>query len=77
MYSENMADACVYLMNLADDQIIPLLGQDCNDGLPPLVNISVGDDLTIAELVELVKRVRSCSTLCPMARQENLWMCPG
>ena len=37
MYSEDMADACVFLMNLADDQFIPLLGQDCNDGLPPLV----------------------------------------
>ena len=57
MYSEDMADACVFLMNLADDEFIPLLGQDCNDGLPPLVNIGVGDDLTIAELAKLVKQV--------------------
>jgi GDP-L-fucose synthase len=57
MYSEDMADACVYLMNLPNAQFIPLLGQDRNDGLPPLVNIGVGEDLTIRELAEAVKTV--------------------
>jgi len=57
MYSEDMADACVYLMSLPDEQFIPLLGQDRNDGLPPLVNIGVGHDLTIRELAETVKEV--------------------
>jgi GDP-L-fucose synthase len=57
MYSEDMADACVYLMGLPDAQFVPLLGQECNDGLPPLVNIGVGEDLTIAELAGLVKAV--------------------
>lgn len=57
MYSEDMADACVYLMSLPDEQFIPLLGQDRNDGLPPLVNIGVGHDLTIRELAETVKKV--------------------
>jgi len=57
LYSEDMADACVYLMNLVDAEFIPLLGQDRNDGLPPLVNIGCGEDLTIRELAELVKEV--------------------
>jgi GDP-L-fucose synthase len=57
MYSEDMADACIHLMNLPDEQFIPLLGQDRNDGLPPLVNIGVGHDLTIRELAETVKKV--------------------
>jgi len=57
MYSEDMADACVYLMTLPDAQFTPLLGQDRNDGLPPLVNIGVGEDLTIRELAETVKQV--------------------
>jgi len=57
MYSEDMADACVYLMALPDAQFTPLLGQDRNDGLPPLVNIGVGEDLTIRELAETVKQV--------------------
>jgi len=57
MYSEDMADACVYLMALPDEQFTLLLGQDRNDGLPPLVNIGVGEDLTIRELAETVKQV--------------------
>ena len=54
LYSEDMADACVYLMNLPDEKFVPLLGQDRNDGLPPLMNIGVGHDLTIRELAETV-----------------------
>lgn len=57
IYSEDMADACVFLMNLPDAQFQPLLGQDRNDGLAPLVNIGVGHDLTIRELAETVKDV--------------------
>jgi GDP-L-fucose synthase len=57
LYSEDMADACVHLMNLPEALFVPLLGQDRNDGLPPLVNIGVGDDLTIRELAEIVKQV--------------------
>ena len=57
LYSEDMADACVHLMNLPDAQFVPLLGQDRNDGLPPLMNIGVGHDLAIRELAETVKDV--------------------
>src|SRR5574340_1490816 len=57
LYSEDMADACVHLMNLPDAQFVSLLGQDRNDGLPPLINIGVGHDLSIRELAETVKDV--------------------
>jgi len=57
MYSDDMADACVFLMGLEDEKFMPLLGQDRNDGLAPLVNIGVGKDLTIAELAAMVKKV--------------------
>ena len=55
LYSEDMADACIYLMNLADEQYQPLLASSHNDGLPPVINIGVGADVTIKELAELVK----------------------
>jgi len=54
LYSDDMADACVYLMNLPDEPFVPLLGQDRNDGLAPVVNIGVGHDISIRELAETV-----------------------
>lgn len=57
LYSDDMAEACVFVMNLADAQYQPLLAADHNDGLPPLLNLGSGSDLTIVELAHLVKEV--------------------
>ena len=64
LYSEDMAVACVYLMNLPDAQYQTLLGSDeAKTGIfmPPLVNIGVGEDITIKELAETVKRTMGYS----------------
>ena len=60
LYSEDMADACVFLMNLSEDKYVSLLGSDeAKTGKfePPLVNLGVGEDLSIRELAETVKKV--------------------
>ena len=57
MYVDDMADACVHLMSMPDAQYRPLLASDRNDGLPPMVNIGVGVDLTIAELATEIAQV--------------------
>ena len=57
LYSDDMAKACVFVMNLSDAQFQPLLAADRNDGLPPLLNLGSGSDLTIAELANLIKDV--------------------
>ena len=60
LYSEDMADACVFLMQLPDDKFDTLMGSDeASTGIfmPPLVNIGVGDDLTIKQLAETVATV--------------------
>lgn len=60
LYSEDMADACVFLSNLPDDKYESLLGSDESKSgkfEPPLVNIGVGEDVTIKELAETVKQV--------------------
>jgi len=60
LYSDDMADACVFLMRLPDAQFDALLGSDeAKTGvfMPPLVNIGVGHDLTIRELAEMIRAV--------------------
>lgn len=54
MFVDDMADACVHLMSMPAAQFEPLLARDRNDGLPPMVNIGVGEDVTIAQLAALV-----------------------
>ncbi len=53
LYSEDMADACIFLLEQGEDILSSLL----NDEKPPLVNIGCGEDLTIKELAELVADV--------------------
>ena len=57
LYSDDMAEACVFVMNLSDEKFKPLLAADRNDGLPPLLNLGSGSDLAIAELANLIKEV--------------------
>jgi len=60
MYSEDMADACIHLIKLPDAVFDTLLGSDeaaTGVFMPPVVNIGVGEDLTIRELAETVREV--------------------
>lgn len=53
LYSDDLAGACVFLMNLPEEQYSALL----NETQPPLINIGTGEDVTIRELAELVAEV--------------------
>jgi GDP-L-fucose synthase len=53
LYSDDLAEACVFLMNLSDEKFDSLLRAD----EPPLLNIGTGEDLTIRELAELICRI--------------------
>ena len=53
LYSDDLAEACVFLMNLPEDRFCSLL----NSKGAPLINIGTGEDLSIRELAELVCRV--------------------
>ncbi|CAN0469200.1 unnamed protein product, partial [Phaeothamnion confervicola] len=60
LYSEDMAEACVFLMNLPDDKFESLLGSDemvSGRFEPPLINVGFGSDVTIRELAETVREV--------------------
>ena len=53
LYSDDLAEACCYLMNLDDARFSSLLSEDH----PPLINIGTGEDVTIRELAETVARI--------------------
>lgn len=60
LFSDDMAEACVFLMNLPDDRWQALLGSDESVSgrfEPPLINIGIGEDVTIAELAATVAQV--------------------
>ncbi len=53
LHSDDMADACVYLMTLPEEQYTSLL----TPHTAPLINIGCGEDITIHDLAQLVKEV--------------------
>jgi GDP-L-fucose synthase len=53
LYSDDLAQACVFLLNLDEARYGSLLLEDA----PPLINIGTGEDVTIRELAETVARV--------------------
>jgi len=53
LYSDDLAEACVFLMNLPDDEFSGLL----TSSIPPLINVGTGEDVTIREVAEIVSRV--------------------
>lgn len=53
LYSDDLAQACVFLMNLPDAKYDSLLRED----EPPLLNVGTGEDLTIRELAAAICKV--------------------
>ncbi len=53
LFSDDLAAACVHLLNLPDKNFSDLLLGD----VPPLVNIGTGEDVTIEELAKLIAMV--------------------
>lgn len=60
MHSDDMAAACLHLMGLGDAEFDALLGSDeavSGRFEPPLINVGVGEDLSILELAHTIARV--------------------
>jgi GDP-L-fucose synthase len=59
LYSEDAADACVFLMNLSDEKLKSIV---TDEEIPPVVNIGCGQDQTIREIAELIAEVVGCDS---------------
>lgn len=53
LYSDDMAEACIYLISLPDEEFGKLL----TESTAPLINVGCGSDMTIRELVRTVQAV--------------------
>jgi len=51
LYSEDMADACLFLINLPDEQFVAIAS---NQHEPPLINVGWGEDVSICELAAMI-----------------------
>lgn len=54
LYSDDMAESCLYLMNMSDQLYKGILNLENS---APLVNIGSGEDVTIRELAKLIQSV--------------------
>jgi GDP-L-fucose synthase len=54
LYSDDLAEACLFLMNLSDQSFDSLVQSEAD---PPLINVGSGKDQSIRELAELVAAV--------------------
>ena len=57
LHSDDMAEACVALMELLDARFDKLVASDPASPQPPLINIGRGEDYTIKELADRVREV--------------------
>lgn len=60
LYNQDMADACVFLMQINDSQFQSLLSNDASSSdefRPPVINVGYGSDVTIKELAETIQQV--------------------
>jgi GDP-L-fucose synthase len=53
LHSDDMADACIHLLQLPDGRVEEALGSE----RPPLVNVGCGQDLSIAEIAEQIREM--------------------
>jgi len=53
LYSDDMGDACVFLMNLPEEKFAQLVRAD----LCPLLNVGYGEELAIAELAKIASEI--------------------
>jgi GDP-L-fucose synthase len=69
LYSDDLADACIHLLNLPE----PAFGSLINRDEAPLINIGTGEDLTVRELAELVAQVLEfdCEIVCDISRPDG------
>jgi GDP-L-fucose synthase len=69
LYSDDLAEACIHLLNLPDSQYDSLI----TSKEAPLINVGTGEDLTVRELAQLISMVLDfdCKLVFDTTRQDG------
>ena len=54
---DDLADACVFLMDLNELEFNELSAYNRNSGLPPIINVGSGEEVTINQLSEIISEI--------------------
>jgi len=57
LFSDDMAEACIFLMSLNDNIFNSLVSHNNINSFPPLLNLGSNVDISIAELANLIKEI--------------------
>ena len=55
--STDLAEACVFLMNIVDEKFNSLLKNDLSENLYPIINVGAGEDISIKDLSLLIAKI--------------------
>ena len=57
MFSEDLASASLYIMNLSNKSYVEFIKDSYTKDLPPIINIGVGKDISILELAKKISKI--------------------
>ena len=57
MFADDLAEACIHLINLKNDDFHRISGASRNDGLAPIINVGSGEEISIYELAKKISSI--------------------
>ena len=57
MFADDLADACIHILNLDEENFSKIAACDRNDGLAPIINVGTGEELSINDLAKKISSI--------------------
>lgn len=57
MFADDLAEACIYLLNLDEKTFSNIAACDRNDGIAPIINVGTGEELSISDLAKKISSI--------------------
>ena len=57
MFADDLAEACIYLLSLGDNDYCEIAAENRNSGLAPIINVGSGEEISIHQLATKISSV--------------------